>query len=625
MVFVKAGLMVLWLSQDVKKETDVVVSASRLEEPAADVASSVTVIPGSLLQAAQQRMVLEALREVPSVDVVPSGAPGGLTAVFLRGADSGQTLVLVDGVEANNPVASERAFDFAHLSTDNVERIEVLRGPQSVLYGSDAMGGVIHVITRRGQGDPKVRFTAEAGSYGTYRGAAALGGGNETANYSLEASRLQTSGFSSADEDDDNTEKDGYRNQTISARVGVTPSKIVDGDVTVRGIESRSEVDNFGGPGGDDPNHVLDFSQWMFRAAPRVRLLDGAWEQTFSAAVMTLDFQDNNPADTASGGAFTISSFEAQLVDLDWQHTLTLHESQVLVVGAEFEEETAQSFTEDSFFGTSVLRKRSAWTRSAYAQHRMHLWDRLMVSGGVRADTHEEFGTRVTWRGTGAYAVSSTATKLRGTVGTGFKAPSLFQLFSSFGDPTLDAEESLGWDLGFDQDLPGDRATVSATYFRNEFEDLIDFDGATSRFMNLGRAETEGLEVAVRVRVVDGLEARLSYTRLDAEDKDADEDLIRRARHRAGARLLYAVADGVQVTASAVWVGNRPDLDFSTFPATRVTLDDYTLVGLAASWRVGGGVEVFARGENLLDQEYQDIVGFGVPEASVYAGAAIDF
>ncbi|HYF00562.1 MAG TPA: TonB-dependent receptor plug domain-containing protein, partial [Planctomycetota bacterium] len=387
MVLVQA-LLSVWASpvQDapVKKESDVVITASRMEEPAADVASSVTVVPGSRLERARQRLVLEALREVPSIDVVQSGPAGGLSSLFLRGGASGQTLVLVDGVEMNDPVSSDRAFDFAHLTTDDVERIEVLRGPQSVLYGSNAMGGVIHVITRRGAGDPKVRLTAEAGSYATYRGGVALAGGSDRVDYSVAASRLQTQGFSAADEEDENTEKDGYRNQTITARIGVKPSSIVDADVVVRGIESRSEVDNFGGPGGDDPNHVIDFSQWLFRAAPRVRLLDGAWEQTPSVAVTTIDFTDDNPPDAASGGAFTFGRFESELVDLDWQHTFALHESQTLVAGAEFEEETARSATEDSFFGSSVLRKQEAWTRSAYAQHRVHLWDRLTVTGGAR-------------------------------------------------------------------------------------------------------------------------------------------------------------------------------------------------------------------------------------------------
>src|SRR6185503_6678064 len=250
-------------------------TASRLEEPARDVGSSVTSIPASDLKKAQHRMVSDALREVPGLDVVQTGPRGGVTSVFLRGASSEQTLVLIDGIEANNPIDAGRGFNFANLTSDNIDRIEILRGPQSVLYGSDAMGGVVNIITRRGAGEPQASFMLEGGSFSTYRGSAAVSGASKLVNYSFGVSRAQSQGISSAAEELGNREKDGYRNQSFSARVGVTPLPYFDLEVFARGIDSRAEIDNGGGAGRDDPNHTLDTALWLMRAAPRLKLLDG--------------------------------------------------------------------------------------------------------------------------------------------------------------------------------------------------------------------------------------------------------------------------------------------------------------------------------------------------------------
>jgi vitamin B12 transporter len=607
-----------------KKDDEVVITASRLEEPASDVASSVTVVPGRDLERGQHRMVLDALREVPALDIVQTGARGGLTSLFLRGASPGQTLVLIDGVEANDPVSADRDFNFAHLPADNIDRIEVLRGPQSVLYGSDAMGGVVNVITRRGKGEPRLSLLGEAGSFGTYRVAASLAGGSDRVNYSLSASRWQTGGISTASKELGNSERDGYRNQSFSTRIGLTPAEFIDVDLFARAMDGRTEIDNGGGAGQDDPNHVLDSSQWLFRAAPRVRLLDGFWDQTLGISVSTAKSRDDNPPDSASGGTYSFTTFDSELVDLDWQHTLHLHDTQVLILGAEFEEESAQSANDFGGF-LNTFGKESAWTRGVYAQHRAQFWERLTVSAGVRADTHEEFGTHGTWRSTAAYLLKEIDTKIRATVGTGFKAPSLFQLFSSFGDPELKPEESLGWDAGIDQDFAKGRVQLSLTYFKNRFENLIDFDGALSRYVNVGRAETSGLEAAVRVMPVERLELRLSYTLTDTEDKNTGEELLRRPRQKGGFRALYEVVEGVHLNASVLYVGRRNDNDFSTFPATPVKLDPYVRVDLAVSWRVLERLEIFARGENLTDKKYEEVFGFGSPGAAGYAGASVSF
>lgn len=602
---------------------DVVITASRLEEPARDVASSVTVVPEADLRRGQHRMVIDALREVPALDVLQSGTRGGQTSVFLRGAASEHTLVLIDGIEANDPIAVGRSYDFAHLSVDNVDRIEVLRGPQSVLYGSDALGGVVNVITRRGRGEPRVSFMAEGGTFSTYRGSVSLAGGTDRVHYSIGASRSQTAGFSAASEKRGNDEEDGYRNESLSTRLGFVAADGVEVDVFVRSMSGRTEIDDGGGAGLDDKDHVFESTQWLFRAAPRLRLLDGAWNQTLAVSLMSMSWEDDDSPEPAVPGSYTFSSFDSRTVDLDWQHDFTILEANTLTVGAEFEEDTGESASD--FGGFIVLFPREqAWTRGAYVQDRLHLWERLTLTAGARLDTHDEFGTHATYRGTGAYFIRESSTKLRGTAGTGFKAPSLFHLFSSFGDPTLEPEESLGWDAGIDQDLFAGAVTASLTYFRNEFEELLDFDGGLNRFVNRGRAETSGIEAALRVWPVQDLELRASYTLTDTEGKSDEEELVRRPKHKGGLRALWAATEAIHVNASVLYVGERDDFDFS-LPAPRITLDDYAVAHLAASWRIDGRFEVFARGENLLDKEYEEIFGFGTAGAAVYIGGSASF
>lgn len=613
-----------------EKDKDVIISASRLEEAPKDVASSNTVVTSSDILRGQQRMVIDALREVPALDIVSNGGLGKQTSVFIRGAGSDETLVMIDGVEANNPIATGRGFDFANLTTDNIERIEIIRGPQSVLYGSDAMGGVINIITRRGQGETHGSFMLEGGSFGTYRGSVAVSGGTDKVNYSFSASRVQSNGISTADEDLGNHEKDGYRNDSFSGRVGWTPVTWFDLDIVARGWDAHSEIDGFGGVGGDDPNRTTDTAQWLFQVAPRVRLFENSWESTLAFSLTNLESHDDNPPDAETFGAFNFGAFASELITLDWQNTFTVTAGHTLIVGATFREEKGNSSNlfQNFFPPPEVLVDvfdEDAWIRSGYAQYRLQVFDRLTVSGGARIDSHKEFGTHGTYRGTAAYYLEQTGTKFRGTAGTGFKAPSLFQLFSSFGDPDLKPEECVGWDVGIDQALVDGTVTASLTYFRTDFTDLIDFDTATSTYNNIGRVRTSGVEAAVRISLLKELELRLSYTFTDAEDKATDDQLIRRPRHKGGVRVLYSPVESVRLNASVLYVGNRTELNFSTIPATTVTLDDYILVDLAASWQVDEHLDLFIRGENVADQDYEEAFGFGVPGAAVYVGASIGF
>jgi vitamin B12 transporter len=601
----------------------VVVTATRLEENAREVASYTTVISASEMERSQHRFVLDALRHLPGLDVVQAGPAGGATSVFLRGANSEHTLVLVDGVEANDAISPGRTFNFAHLTDDNIDRIEVVRGPQSVLYGSDAIGGVINIITKTGRGDPRVSVRAEGGGFGTYRVGVGLVGASDEVNYSMGASRYETNGFSAADQDLGNLEDDGYENTNFSTRLGITPADFFDLNLYARFVGTRADIDNGGGAGRDDINNVVKHDQWLLKVEPRLMLFGRLWEQKLGLALTEVSRENDNGIDPAHPDDLTLSAFESRISDVDWQHNLHLHASNILTVGLETEEDRGESlFHSESPFGpfTSAFDEEKVRTWGGYAQNKVRIAEQFAGTAGVRADDHEKFGRHVTYRLTSAYLFDDRGTKARATLGTGFKAPSLFQLFSSFGDPTLQPEESLGWDVGVDQQLWGNKTAISLTWFRNDFDNLIDFDNATNRFTNLGGAETRGIEFAALLNAIEDLGLQVSYTYTDANDKATGQELLRRARHKGSVTADYSFVDYGNVSLIVGYVGERDDNDFSTFPATRVTLDDYFLVNLAASYEVSESLQVFGRVENLLNENYVEVTGFGVPGIAAYVG-----
>ncbi|MDD2337110.1 MAG: TonB-dependent receptor plug domain-containing protein [Geobacteraceae bacterium] len=275
--------------QDSSQLEEIVVTANRNEAALDEIGSSISVITREEIDRSKKPFVLDLLRTVPALDVVQSGGPGGLTSVSIRGAASEYTLVLLDGVRMNDPSTPGASYDFANLTTDNIERIEVLRGPQSTLYGSDAMGGVINIITRQGTGKPSGFVSAEGGSFGTATEKAAISGGTELLRYSLGLSREDTSGFSSAGEKYGNHETDGFHSTSISTRLGVTPSRIFDVDCIVRYLSTKADMDNGGGAGQDDPNSLVRSEQVFVRGQGRLLLFDdyGSRSLEFPSATWT--------------------------------------------------------------------------------------------------------------------------------------------------------------------------------------------------------------------------------------------------------------------------------------------------------------------------------------------------
>jgi len=623
-----AGLLLppsVALAADEGADGEFVISATRVLTPGGEVASSYTVITAEDIARSGKRSLGDVLRDVPGLHVVRQGGAGQLTSVFLRGTERRHVLVIVDGVEINDPIGVDRAADFAHLHVDNIERIEIIRGPQSPLYGSDAIGGVINIITKKGKGKPTVTITNEGGAHHTFRSLVGIRGGTGRLHYSAMLSRLTSDGISAADRKDGNREDDGYDNTTFTSRFGYSPFENLELEVFLRGIDAASDLDNAGGAGGDDPNYRQDSKQVLTRAQATLSILDDRWIQTLGLSCGYIRRETRNDTDADHPSDVERSRYVGRTYGADWQNIFELHPTNTLIAGLECREERGRSrYFSDGAWGpfTDRFSTESARTQAAYIQDQVRLGDVFFASVGVRCDDHERFGSETTWRIAPIVHVTRT-TRLKGTYGTGFKAPSLFQLFSAYGNPDLDPEKTRGWDAGVEQDLFGKRATVGLTWFRNDIEDAITYDYGTSRYGNINRAVTYGIEATATVKATDRLTFNSSYTRLYTEDKSTGEDLLRRAKHKITAGTNYRFLDRGNANLGVVYVGRRADMDYSTWPASTVTLRSYCLVNLAASYAVSDNVRVFGRIDNLLDKGYQEVLGYGTPGRNAHVGFTV--
>lgn len=609
-----------------EKANPIIVSASRLETRASDVASSVTVIDSEEIQKGQYTTVLQALRKVPGLDLVQSGGAGGNVAAFLRGANSEHTLVLLDGIELNNPASPSRAYNLANLTLENVDRIEIIRGPQSMLYGSDAMGGVINIITKRAEQGASVRVSSEAGAYNTFNQVAQVAYGSDRVESTTGVTRQDVGNISAAAARDGNSEHDRYENTSLTNTTKLRVSDNTETSATTRYTRSHSNLDNTGGVGGDDPNRNL-FNEEFFTRGEVVghhlakTLTTAAWVSYGHHYLKDYNDPDQQSADLLR------SSYGGDLFDIGGKAVWSPRRYFSAVVGGETQRERADSsYSSDGAWGpyNDELYGAAARTNSIYAESKVSYEDTAFLDSGIRYDSHSIFGDRTTFRIAPAVLVGS-STKLRGSVGTGFKAPSLVQLYSSYGNPELAAERNVGWDVGVDQQLFSKMATASLTYFRTSFENLISFNPSTFILENIAQAKTQGLESAVTVDFTERLSARVSYTYTDTVDDNSGEALLRRPKNKGSVGLTYRPTD--RCTTALTWRGysSRFDNDYSGGMPQRISLSGYGLVDVSASYDLSPKTRLFTRIENLFDQEYQEVYGFGTMGAAAYAGVSVTY
>ena len=609
---------------------EITVTASRIAQPLKSVGSAIDIFTAADLDTRPRFEVSDLLRQLPGLAVNRSGQLGAQTQVRLRGAEANHTLVLINGIEVGDPVTGGE-FDFANLLTADIERIEVLRGPQSALYGAQAIGGVINIVTTEGQGAPRYTAEVQGGSFGTYNVSGSASGGGDRFGLSGSAAYLETAGISQAI---DGAEKDGHHNLTLNARGHYEFSDAARVSLALRYVDTFGESDTqdffFGSPTEGlviDSDDTRKSETFFGRASGTLLLFDGAWEHSLSAALT------DTTNDNFSNGAFSFGSY-GQKIDLSYQTNLTIipeggRVSHTLTGYIQYKDET---FENKSGFPGPQNQRKSTQDMGYVAEYRIGFDDQVFASAAVRYDDNDLFKNETTYRTSVAWRIPDTGFKVRASYGTGVSKPGFFELFgfdptSFVGNPNLKPEKSEGWDIGADFVSEDNRASLSLTYFSADLTDEIFTDFSVFPFTagnQAGKSTRDGLEISARYAFTDAFDVAASYTYSDAKD-DAGVQEVRRPKHIASASGFYRfLNDRANVGVSLDYNGKSEDSAFTpTIPSGKVTLDDYVLATLTGSYALTDQIEIFARVENLFDQRYQEVFSYNALGIGAYAGLRV--
>ena len=589
--------------EETKLDT-IIVNGSRLDQTMTEIGSSVSVITRDDLEELGVDFALDAIATAPGVTVNQNGAFGGNASVRIRGASNDQTLVLIDGVPVNDPTGTGGGYNFAYLDTDTIERIEVLKGPQSTLWGSDAIGGVVSITTKRPTEGLSGTVFGEYGSFNTLRGGASISNANEIGDFRLAATGLTTDGISKADEANGNSEDDGYDSQTVSAKGGLNLPASVRLETSLMWSDAESEYDSyaFGAQGsvadGDEVTNSETLSGNITLKAP---LFDGRLEN-----LVQIGYADIERENTSNG----VQSYftEGDRVLFRYQGTFAINDTNTLAFGTEREE-------------TSANEQESS-IDSLFALYEFKPVDSLTLTGGIRVDDHETFGSETTGRVAAAWTATDQLT-FKASWGQGFKAPSIFQstyicTFCGLTAPNtnLKAETSEAYDIGVQWQSADERIVLGATLFDQETENMIDFS-YTAGYDNIALVDSQGGELTGAYAINNWLGIAASYTFIDSDDGNGNA--LARLPESTGNISASFDPDGPFSGAVLVrYNGEEANTDGSK-------LDSWTRVDLTGSYDLNETVEIYGRIENLLDEEYQQILGYGTPGLSGSVGVRLRY
>ena len=613
-------------------QEEVVVTATRSAAELSRVAESVSVISAEQARDSQKLALSDLLTSVPGVTVTRTGGLGKQTSLRIRGAESEQTLVLIDGVKLNDPSSPGGGYDFADLLVSDIARIEILRGAQSALWGSQAIGGVVNIITPVPAGPLSAATSAEVGSFGTAETRGSVQAGTERFAWRVGGNYLTTDGISAFDETRGGREDDGYRNVGARAQGLWYINDAVTAEVRSYWWRGRSDIDGFPPPDFSlaDTREYSITRQSVSYAGINVDSLGGKLEHRLAVALTDIDRENRDPDLSVP----TTFDADGRNVRLEYQGTLQISDALSTVFGVERERSRFSTASPSEFDADPVPLRNEITLDSTYGLLQFSPVQALTLTAGLRYDDHETFGSNTTAQTGAAWSVTP-STLLRASYGEGFKAPTLYQLFSEFGTPSLAPEESDDWDVGVEQRL-GDSVVVSATYFDRDTKNMIDFVSCFGSslpqcaiqpfgfYENIAQTTTDGVELSLTAQLTDQVHFDASYTHMNAENatpgSNFGKDLRRRPRESASAKVSYQWALPLTTTLAAQYVG-------SSFEgvANATELDEYVVVDLRASYQASERLEIHGRVENLLDEQYETTFRYGTPGRGVYAGLRMEF
>ncbi len=609
----------------------IVVTATRAPLTLDEIPAAIAVLDKDAIDRAQDIGVTELLLRTPGVSISRNGGYGTATSLRIRGAESDHTVAVIDGVKLNDPSSTGGGFNFTNLLVGDISRVEVLRGPQSILWGSQAIGGVVNIVTASPEKSLEGSFDLEAGSRDTVSARAAIGGRTGPLAWRIGGQRFTTDGISSHGKAFGGVERDGYRNHSVSGRAELTLADNVSAEV--RGYYSSGRVE-FDGFNVDSNDYGLN-KEFVAYAGLNFDLVGGRFRNRIAYAHTDTNRDNFNP-DRARP-----QSFEADGKNRRWEYqgSFDLTDRISAIFGAENERSDFRSRSPSASLAVPLpaFARGKAELTSAYGQLSVEPLAGLILNGGVRYDDHDRYGGQTLFAAGGVWRLP-TGTLLRASYGEGFKAPSLFQLFSEYGNVALDPEAADGWEAGIEQSLFDRKLVVGANWFDRTTTNQIIYnscsgtstnplcfvpgDPTTRRFgyySNVARSKAQGVEAAAAL-TLGGLVLDGNYSWIASEDRSPGTAnfgkwLPRRPRQTANASVSYGFGFGLELGAALRWSGKSYD---NASNATR--LDDYTLVDLRAEFALSDAVKLFARAENIFDEQYMTAFRYGSIGRSVYAG-----
>lgn len=599
----------------------ITVTANRTARPISQVGESVTIVTQDEIVTRQTSEVIDILRTVPGVTFNRNGGIGTAAGVSIRGAQSDQTLVLVDGIKLNDPSSIGGGFDFGPLLTGNMARVEVVRGSQSVLYGSQAIGGVVNLLSREPTEELGVFASAQYGSRDTAELVGNISGKFGPVAASFGTIYLTTDGISAFNEDRGGTEADGFESLGFNGKVEVGLAENIALDFRAFYADGETEIDGFLPDFSfGDTNEVSNREDFVGYAGINAAFLDGRFRNRLGFGYTNIDRQNvNNDTD------FVTFDGSGESQRFEYQGVFDASDAVQITFGAEREE---QAFSSSSFGAAPTIADASI--NSLYSQVNVTPVEGLSLTGGLRYDDTDTFGSATIFAASGAYTPNEGNTVLRASYGEGFKAPSLFQRFSNFGNPDLLAETSESWDVGVTQGFLDGRAQVGVTYFERDGSNEIGFvgcdasipvcsDPATPRpfgtYNNIASVSADGWEFGLALNPVDGFDIALNYSIIDAFDDTSGNRLARRAEETASLVADYRTQSGFGIGATVLIVGDS----FDDAANTRQN-DGYVVADIRASYGITEAIEIFGRVENVTNEEYETIFQFGTPGRAVFGG-----
>lgn len=610
---------------------DIVVTADRTPEPLSRVGQSITVIDSARIEQRQLNTIAGFLREVPGVTVTGNGGVGTVATVSIRGAESDQTVALIDGVKINDPSAPGGGFDFGNLLTGTIDRIEVLRGASSVLWGSQAIGGVVNLITRAPTEQLEVNARAEGGYRGTAQGVANVSDKIGPLSASIGGGYFRTDGISAFDENRGGKERDGYENYAANAKFGLALSDAISLDLRGYYTRGRVDLDGYVPPlytFGDTADYSIT-REIVAYGGVNALLFDGRFHNRLGYALTDIK-RDNYTPNTGAAATATFNS-KGRNERIEYQGVADLATGWQAIFGAERE---LSRYTTASYGFAGAPGRATIW--SGYGQLVATPVTGLTLTGGVRHDEHDRFGGATTFAGSGVYSPNDGATTLRASYSEGFKAPSLFQLQGDYGNQLLNPERSHGYDVGLTQKFLAGAVEASATWFHRDSRDLIQFVSCPTNtgiclnrpngtYDNVARARSEGVEATLRLHPVAALTVAANYSSIDARNETAGDvnfggHLARRPGQSVNASVDYRWVFGLETGVTVTHVGDSFD---TASNATK--LHGYVLTDIRASFPVMHTVSLYGRIENLFDEKYETALGYGTLGRAAYAGVRLRY